>query len=45
MELTSPARRKLGERSGVSPPSQMRATRWADTHRSPSNAPGLRMGA
>jgi len=31
-----PCRRKPGERSGVSPPSQMRATRWADTHRSPS---------
>gem|GEM_PF-2393976 len=26
---------KPGERSGVSPPSQMRATRWADTHRAP----------
>ena len=34
-----PGRRKPGERSGVSPPSQMRATRWADTHRSPSYAP------
>ena len=30
------SRRRPGERNGVSPPSQMRATRWADTHRSPS---------
>ena len=39
-----PGRRKPGERSGVSPPSQMRATRWADTHRSPSYAPGITHG-
>jgi len=43
--LTFPARRKPGERSGVSPPSQMWATRWADTHRSPSYVPGLTHGA
>ncbi len=32
-------RRELnpGERSGVSPPSPMRATRWANTHRSPKH--------
>ncbi len=39
-----PGRRKPGERSGVSPPSQMSATRWADTNRSPSYAPRLAHG-
>gem|GEM_PF-4146835 len=39
-----PGRRKPCERSGVSPPNQMRSTRWADTHRSPSYAPGLTHG-
>jgi hypothetical protein len=33
----------FGERSGVSPPSLVRDTRWADTHRSPDNLNGDRV--